>query len=46
MKTIKISTDRILLIIIIVLLWCNTLLKACENDINPQPTVAMLENTI
>jgi len=48
MKTIKISTDRILLIIIIVLLWCNTLIKACESDvnINPQPTVTMLENTV
>lgn len=48
MKTIKISTDRILLIIVIIVLWCSTLTKACETDINmtPEPTIALLENTV
>ncbi|WP_420571184.1 hypothetical protein [Kordia sp.] len=48
MKSIKISTDRILLIIIIILLWFNALLKACESDIhtNPQPTITIVKDTV
>ncbi|MBC8756936.1 hypothetical protein H2O64_19850 [Kordia sp. YSTF-M3] len=46
MKRIQISTDRILLVIIIVLLWCSTLIKACESDshINPEPKFAHVED--
>ena len=41
MKKIQISSDRILLIMIVMLLWYTSLLKACENEtnINLQPTV-------
>ena len=48
MKTINISTDRILLIITIILIWYSTLLKACEGDvhINPEPTVTIVKDTI
>lgn len=48
MKKIQISTDRILLIIIILLLWYSTLLKACESDadISLQPNLTMVKNKI
>lgn len=41
MKKIQISTDRILLIIMVMLLWYTTLVKACENE-----TAASLEPNI
>ncbi|QHI37527.1 hypothetical protein IMCC3317_29060 [Kordia antarctica] len=48
MKTIKISKDRILLVVIIILVWYTTLLKACESDINisPEPTVTIVRDTV
>jgi hypothetical protein len=48
MKTIKISTDRILLVIIIAFLWYSTLMKACESDIhiNTEPTVTVVRDTV
>lgn len=48
MKTIHITTDRVLLIIIILLIWYSTLLKACETDTDyqPQPTVTIVKDTI
>ncbi len=32
MKKIQISTDRILLIVTLILLWYTTLVKACESE--------------
>ncbi|WP_046743433.1 hypothetical protein [Kordia zhangzhouensis] len=48
MKTIQISTDRILLIIVIFLVWYSTLLKACDTEveIQPQPIVTIVKDTI
>lgn len=48
MNTKHISTERILLVIIIGLLWYSMLLKSCESDIeiNPQPTVTIVKDTI
>lgn len=48
MKKIQISTDRILLIIILMLLWYSTLIKACESDvdISLQPNVTMVNDKI
>jgi len=45
MKKIHISTDRILLIIIVLVLWYSTLLKACEadTDIGVQPEFTMVK---
>ncbi|WP_430411010.1 hypothetical protein [Kordia sp.] len=43
-----ISTDRILLVVIIGFLWYNMLLKSCESDVNisPQPTITIVKDTI
>ncbi|EDP96796.1 hypothetical protein U8527_00630 [Kordia algicida OT-1] len=48
MKKIQLSTDRILLVLITVLVWYSTLMKACESDteIQPQPTVTVVKDTI
>lgn len=48
MNTKHISTERILLVIIIILLWYSMLLKSCESDveINTQPTVTIVKDTI
>lgn len=48
MNTKKLSSEHILLILIIGLLWYNMLLKSCESDINhkPQPTVTIVRDTI
>lgn len=48
MKKIQISTDRILLVVIIILVWYSTLMKACESDIEiqTQPTVTIVKDTI
>ena len=45
MKKIHISTDRILLITIALLLWYSTLVQACESDaeIDLTPEISMSE---
>lgn len=48
MNTKHISTERILLVIIIGLLWYSLLLKSCESDIeiSTEPTVTIVRDTI
>lgn len=48
MNTKHISTEHILLVIIIGLIWYSMLLKSCESDveINTQPTVTIVRDTI
>ncbi|MEM6720347.1 MAG: hypothetical protein AAF611_13565 [Bacteroidota bacterium] len=48
MKKIQISSDRILLIVMALLLWYSTLLKACESetDINLEPKVTITADEI
>jgi hypothetical protein len=48
MKKIQVSTDRILLILIVVLLWFTMLLKACEQDteVDLQPTAIITNNDV
>ncbi|PTX60513.1 hypothetical protein C8N46_106158 [Kordia periserrulae] len=45
MKKIHLSTDRILLIMIALLLWYSTLLKACEsdNEVTLEPQISMVQ---
>lgn len=38
MKKVQISTDRILLIVTVILLWYVTLVKACESETDMQLT--------
>jgi hypothetical protein len=48
MKKIHVSTDRVLLILIVLLLWYTTLLQACESDteIDLQPTLSVVDEKI
>ncbi|WP_298417852.1 hypothetical protein [uncultured Kordia sp.] len=48
MNTKHISTERILLVIIIGLLWYSLLLKSCESDIGikAEPTITIVRDTI
>lgn len=48
MNTKHISTERILLVIIIGLLWYGLLLKSCKNDIeiNSEPIITIVKDTI
>jgi len=50
MKKIQISTDRMLLIMIMLLLWYSTLLQACESesesDIHLQPKITVVKDEI
>ncbi|WP_046755248.1 hypothetical protein [Kordia jejudonensis] len=48
MNTKYISTERILLVIIIGLLWYSLLLKSCESDVqlNTKPTITIVKDTI
>lgn len=45
MKKVQISTDRILLIVTVILLWYVTLIKACESetDIQLMPNVTIVK---
>jgi hypothetical protein len=48
MKKIHLSTDRILLIMIALLLWYSALLKACESDSNVslEPKISMVKENV